>query len=214
MSDATKVINVEGPGMSEATVFIVDDEADIRDDLSWLVQTVGLTAQTYASAQNFLEGYIPGAQGCLLLDLRMPGMGGLELQKELEDRKIDLPIIFLSGHGDVSVAVHAMKAGAVDFIEKPFSHQILLEKVQSALLVSAENHASSRTKSEGPSCLKVLTEREREVLDKLVSGKINKVIARELDISIKTVEFHRSNVMKKMEAYSLADLIEKASGGS
>lgn len=200
--------------MSEATVYIVDDEADIRDDLSWLVQTVGLAAQTYASAQSFLQEYVPGSQGCLLLDLRMPGMGGLELQKELEDRKIDLPIIFLSGHGDVSVAVHAMKAGAVDFIEKPFSHQILLEKVQSALSVSAENHVSNRTKGEGPACLKVLTEREREVLDKLISGKINKVIARELDISIKTVEFHRSNVMKKMEVYSLADLIEKARGES
>lgn len=200
--------------MSQATVFIVDDEEDLRDDLVWLVKTVGLKASSYGSAQDFLDAYKPGMKGCLLLDLRMPGMSGLELQKVLEDRGSDLPIIFLSGHGDVEVAVHAMKSGAVDFIEKPFSHQLLLERVQNALSVQADMRASRPDQLKAISTLNHLTQREREVLEKLVVGKINKVVAGELSISPKTVEFHRSNIMKKMDAYSLADLIEKATVGS
>jgi len=200
--------------MAETIVYIVDDEKDLRDDLAWLVETVGLKASAHASAQDFLDAYQPGARGCLLLDLRMPGMGGLELQKELEDRGGDLPIIFLSGHGDVEVAVHAMKAGAVDFIEKPFSHQLLLERVQNALSGHEEKNALGASKLETVSELNHLTGREKEILEKLIVGKTNKVVARELDISPKTVEFHRSNIMKEMHAHSLADLIEKATAGS
>jgi len=195
--------------MPEPTIYIVDDDNDLRDDLAWLVETVGLKPSPPATAQDFLDVYQLETLGCLLLDLRMPGMGGLELQKELEELGSDLPIIFLSGHGDVEVAVHAMKAGAVDFIEKPFSHQLLLEKIQTALSLHNERRASRPIKSDASSSISQLTPRERDVLKKLVVGKTNKVVARELDISAKTVEFHRSNIMKKMNAFSLADLIEK-----
>lgn len=199
--------------MTEPTVFIVDDDKALCDGLAWLVETIGLNVSPHTSAQDFLDAYQPGTPGCLLLDLRMPEMGGLELQKELKERGSDLPIIILSGHGDVSTAVHAMKAGAVDFIEKPFSNQLLLERVQNALSVHSEKCASRPIENGRRSSLKRLTHRERDVLEKVVVGKTNKVVARELGISVKTVEFHRSNVMKKMNAYSLADLIEKATSG-
>jgi len=195
--------------MAGTNVVSVDCGERIRVALAVLVGAVRLKVSALGSAQDFLDAYQHCTLGCLVLVLRMPGIGGLELQKELEGRGGNLPIIFLSGHGDVEVAVHAMKAGAIDFIEKPFSHQLLLDRIQSALSAQQERPQSRSGKVEESANLSHLTKREREVLEKLIVGKINKVVARELDISPKTVEFHRSNIMKKMNAHSLADLIEK-----
>jgi two-component system response regulator FixJ len=192
------------------TVFIVDDDLDIRKALQWLVESVRLRAETYASAQQFLDTYPPERPGCLVVDLRMPGMSGLELIDELRSRGIALPSIVLTGHGNVSTAVHAMKAGAVDFIEKPYADQELLDLINQALKLDARlrhkvtQHAAITTR------ISRLTAREHEVLRRLVSGQANKVISAELDISEKTVEAHRRRIMKKMEARSFAHLVRMA----
>ena len=191
----------------EPAVFIVDDDAAVRRFLGGLIESVELLVEAYASAQDFLAAYEPGRPGCLVLDVRMPGMSGLELQKELSDRAIDLPVIVLTGHGNVQVAVHAMKAGAVDFIEKPFDNELLLDRIQKA--VAKNVHAASERvrRNEIAVRLQQLTPRERQVLDLVISGETNKGVARHLDISERTVEIHRANVMRKMRATSLADLV-------
>ena len=191
----------------EPAVFVVDDDAAVRRFLGGLIESVELCVEAYASAQDFLEAYEPGRPGCLVLDVRMPGMSGLELQRELTDRAIDLPVIVLTGHGNVQVAVHAMKAGAVDFIEKPFDNELLLDRIQKA--VAKNVHAASERvrRNEIAVRLQQLTPRERQVLDLVISGETNKGVARHLDISERTVEIHRANVMRKMRATSLADLV-------
>ena len=197
---------------SEPIVFIVDDDAAVRRFLRGLIESVNLRAEVYDSAQAFLDSYTPGQIGCLLLDIRMPGMSGLELQEELSRRTIDLPIIILTGHGDVQIAVLAMKAGAVDFIEKPFNNELLLDSVQRAVGAHVE---ADHQRAEHDQIIKLvnwLTPREREVLHHLVDGKTNKGIARALEISEKTVEKHRSRVMEKMQARSLASLIKMVTG--
>jgi len=196
--------------VSEPTVFIVDDDDAVRRFLSGLIESVELRVEAFASARDFLEAYEPGQPGCLVLDVRMPGMSGLELQRELADQAIDLPVIILTGHGNVQLAVHAMKAGAIDFVEKPFDNELLLDRIQKAV---AENirAASERIKRiEIAERLQLLTPRERGVLDLVVDGQTNKGVARHLDISEKTVEIHRANVMQKMQAKSLADLVKMA----
>lgn len=201
----------------ESTVFVVDDDEAVRGGLQQLLQTIGLNVQTYASADEFLASYRLGQSGCLVLDIRMPGMGGLDLQEQLARRGIQLPIIFLTGHADVPAAVRALKAGAMDFLEKPFNSQVLLDLVQQAIRRDADARTRVAEELEVTRRLTALTAREREVLDMMIGGKANKVIAMELGISERTVEFHRGKIMKKMQARSLAELINMvhmpASGG-
>lgn len=191
----------------DPTVFIVDDDAAVRRFLCGLIASVNLKAEAYASAQDFLQGYAADRPGCLLLDIRMPDMSGLELQQELKSRNIDLPVIMLTGHGDVQVAVHSMRAGAVDFIEKPFNNELLLNRVQKAVAINIEAYNERIRQEEINRRIASLTPRERQVLDLVVEGAKNKLIAARLNISEKTVELHRANVMEKMQAQSLAELI-------
>ncbi|MDP2706259.1 MAG: response regulator, partial [Burkholderiales bacterium] len=164
----------------------------------------------YASAQEFLDDYEADSPGCLLLDIRMPEMSGLELQAELRRREIDIPVIILTGHGDVKVAVHAMKAGAVDFIEKPFNNELLLQGIQKAVADSLHSTGTRVRRQEILQRLETLTTRERQVLGIVVAGETNKGVARRLSISEKTVEIHRAKVMEKMQAKSLAELVKMA----
>jgi FixJ family two-component response regulator len=195
---------------NEPTVFIVDDDDAVRRFLSGLVQSIDLRVEVHASAQDFLDAYEPGCPGCLLLDVRMPGMSGLELQRELAGQSIDLPVIILTGHGNVPVAVQAMKAGAVDFIEKPFNNELLLDRIQTVVAQSVRADGARTRRNEISNRLKSLTSRERQVFDLVVAGEVNKSIAHHLSISEKTVEIHRANVMNKMCAKSLASLVTMA----
>jgi len=188
-------------------VYVVDDDPAMRSSLRWLIESVGLVVRTCASAQEFLSTYQPHDPGCLVLDVRMPGMSGLDLQNVLAERKIELPILIITGYAEVPLAVRAMKAGAFDFIEKPFSDQTLLDRIRAA--VSQDEGARQRRtmRSEVQGRLRLLTAREQDVLGGVVGGKSNKVIAAELGLSTKTVEVHRAHVMEKLKATSLADLI-------
>ena len=192
----------------EPTVFIVDDDAAIRFAMQALMESVNLPHEIFDSADEFLAS-VPGQRpGCLVLDIRMPGLGGLELQQELINRNNTLPIIFITGHGDVPMAVEAMQKGAVDFIQKPFRDQELLDRIRTALETDAERRVEQQQRSAVQARLEKLTQREREVFDLVVTGKPNKIIAFELDVSQRTVEIHRARVMDKMQAKSLADLVK------
>lgn len=193
--------------MREPTVFVVDDDAAVRRFLRGLIASVGLRVEDYASAAEFLADFETGTPGCLLLDIRMPGMSGLELQRELTDRSVMLPIIILTGHADVQVAVHAMKAGAIDFIEKPFNNEFLLNRIQTAVATSLDNYDTHVKQAAIKYRIDHLTPREHQVLDLVVAGETNKCIAHSLDISEKTVEIHRAKVMEKMQTKSLAELV-------
>lgn len=193
--------------MREPTVFVVDDDAAVRRFLRGLIASVGLRVEDYASAAEFLADFETGTPGCLLLDIRMPGMSGLELQRELADRSVRLPIIILTGHADVQVAVHAMKAGAIDFIEKPFNNEFLLNRIQTAVATSLDNYDTHVKQAAIKYRIDHLTPREHQVLDLVVAGETNKGIAHSLDISEKTVEIHRAKVMEKMQTKSLAELV-------
>jgi len=188
------------------TVFIVDDDEDLRDALSMLMRAAGLDTETFATAGEFLQHFVPRDSCCLVLDIRMPGMTGLELQAELHRRRIQLPIIFLTGHGDVPLAVKAMKAGAADFMQKPLDEHRLVVAVTSALrpAVGRNEEAISTVAQAGK--LASLSRRERDVLEQLVKGKQNREIAEALFITVKTVEFHRANIREKLGVSSLPDL--------
>lgn len=188
-------------------VYVVDDDDAVRDSLKLLLRSVDLPSRTFASAGEFLDSYDGDASSCLVADIRMPGMSGLELQEELLRRKADLPIIFITGHGDVPMAVKAMKAGAMDFIQKPFRDQDLLDRIYRALQQDAERRRSSREARKAQQCLEMLTPRETEVMERVVSGQANKVIAQDLGVSQRTVELHRARVMHKMGVRSLAELV-------
>ncbi|MDH5786421.1 MAG: response regulator transcription factor [Chromatiales bacterium] len=190
-----------------ATVFIVDDDEAVRNSLSFLMQSVGLQTESFESASHFLDASPAGRAGCLLLDIRMPGMSGLELQGELEERDIQLPVIFISGHADVPMAVRALKSGAFDFIEKPFNDQLLLDCVQRAIESDRQQRASGAQLDEWRDRLATLTPREREVMELVVEGAANKVISSTLGVSLKTVEAHRARVMEKLKADSLSHLV-------
>ena len=190
------------------TVFIVDDDAAIRFAMEALMQSVNLDHEIFASADEFLDKISEQRPGCLVLDIRMPGLGGLELQEELIRRGNTLPIIFITGHGDVPMAVEAMQKGAVDFIQKPFRDQELLDRIREALATDQHRREEQQQHEEVASRLDKLTNREREVFDLVVTGKPNKVIAYELGVSQRTVEIHRARVMEKMQARSLADLVK------
>jgi two-component system response regulator FixJ len=190
------------------TVFVVDDDPAIRFAMQALMESIGLKHEILASGDEFLEKVSDQRSGCLVLDIRMPGLGGLELQEELIRRGNTLPIIFITGHGDVPMAVDAMQKGAVDFIQKPFRDQDLLDRVREALATDEEQRKSQQEHAEVAERLARLTNREREVFDLVVTGKPNKVIAYELGVSQRTVEIHRARVMEKMSAKSLADLVK------
>jgi RNA polymerase sigma factor (sigma-70 family) len=192
----------------QPTVFIVDDDPAIRFAMQALMDSVNIEHEIYASGDEFLAGVDDQRAGCLVLDIRMPGLGGLELQEELIKRGSTLPIIFITGHGDVPMAVDAMQKGAVDFIQKPFRDQDLLDRIREGLKTDQERREEQKKHAEVAERLARLTNREREVFDLVVTGKPNKVIAYELGVSQRTVEIHRARVMEKMQARSLADLVK------
>ncbi len=192
---------------AEATVFIVDDDLEVRQALALLFESVGLHAETFGSADEFLQQFDPERPGCLVLDVRMPGMSGLELQSRLSGETIHPPVIIITGHGDVPMAVRAVQAGAVDFIEKPFNDQALLDSVHRALEQDARRRGQVRELAGIRQRLDSLTPREREVMKLVVSGLRNKMIAAELNVSQSTVEAHRARVMEKMHARTLSDLM-------
>ena len=191
-----------------ATVFVVDDDQAVRQSLDMLIKSVGHSVQTFRSAQEFLDAYDPQKPGCLVLDIRMPGMSGLELQKTLRQRRIEIPTIFITGHGDVPVAVRALKDGAFEFLEKPFSKQMLLEHIRDALKADDERRAQRGASDAMETRMSSLTDRERQVMEMVVQGKVNKEIAAALGLSKKTVEVHRANVMQKLQADSIAELVK------
>ena len=193
--------------MPEATVFIVDDDLEVRNALELLMESVGLRVESYESAPAFLQQFDPQRPGCLLLDVRMPGMSGLELQARLAAEDIHPPIIIITGHGDVPMAVRAVQSGALDFIEKPFNDQALLDSVHRAIEQDAKQRGEASRLAEIQARYESLTPREKEVLKLVTGGQRNKVIAAELHVSQSTVEAHRAKVMEKMEARSLSDLM-------
>src|SRR5580700_3838310 len=189
------------------TVFVVDDDEGVRNSLRFLLKSVGLPARALASAGEFLESYQPSQPGCLVLDVRMPGMSGLELQQQLNLRGAVIPVIFITGHGDIPMAVEAMQQGAFDFLQKPFRDQDLIDRIQRALTKDQTNRAELLERSRIKQRLETLTAREREVLELVTSGKPNKIMAADLGVSQRTVEIHRARVMEKMGASSLAQLV-------
>jgi two-component system response regulator FixJ len=192
----------------EATVFVVDDDPAVRHSLAWLIESVGLRVKTYPSAQSFLDAYDDDQHGCLVLDVRMPGMSGVDLQEQLVTMDVAIPVIFVTGHGDVPMAVRAMKRGALDFIEKPFNNQELLDRIHQAIQRDASQRKERAQRAELCARTASLTPREREVMDKVVAGKANKAMARELGVSVKTIEAHRARLMEKMRARSVSELVQ------
>lgn len=197
---------------TESLVYIVDDEAPIRDSLAMLLRSVGLASRAFPDARSFLAQFEPRPRTCLIVDVRMPGMSGLELQESLGSRGAALPVIIITGHGDVAMAVRAMKNGAADFLEKPFNDQVLLDAVQRVLGDAAEPAGLAETiqREQVGARLAQLTPREREVMELVAEGRPNKVVATRLGLSTRTVEVHRAKVMEKMQAGSLADLVRMA----
>jgi two-component system, LuxR family, response regulator FixJ len=193
-------------GMVEQTIFIVDDDDAVRRALSFALQAEGFRVESFGSARVFLDNDLP-RRGCLITDVRMPGMDGLELQREVKARHLPLSVIVMTGHGDVPIAVQAMMAGAVDFLEKPFEHEILVASIRRALELNLTKSNFIEEARKARETVDLLTDREQSVLNILVRGQPNKIIAHELGISIRTVEVHRSNIMKKTRARSLSDLV-------
>jgi len=196
--------------MNTGKVFIVDDDDAVRNSLRLLFKTINIEAATFASGDEFLHEYDADWQGCVVLDIRMPGTSGLEVQKILEERGNRLPIIFITGHGDVPMAVEAMQRGAFDFVQKPFRDQELMDRVSQALTENQEDQENVLYRRAVVECFNDLTPREKEVMQCVVKGQANKVIAMDLDVSQRTVEIHRARVMEKMKARSLADLVRMA----
>lgn len=188
-------------------VFVVDDDEAVCRSLSLLIEDVGLEVRTFTSAQQFLSRYDPGQPGCLVLDVRMSGMSGLELQSRLGESDMRIPTIIITGHADVVMAVEAMKAGALDFIEKPFRDQVLLDSIQKAIERDARTRRARKETRNLQTRIELLTRRERQIMDLLILGKTNKVIAYELGISPKTVDFHRANILDKLGVNSVIELV-------
>lgn len=188
-------------------VYLVDDDEAIRDSLGLLLRSVGLDCEIYASALEFLGAYDPNRHACLVADIRMPGLSGLELQQRLNEQRAEVPVIFITGHGDVPMAVNAMKSGASDFIQKPFRDQDLIDRIQKALAKDGERRVQRAEEDAIRQRLATLTPRETEVMKRVVRGQANKVIALDLGVSQRTVELHRARVMRKLKMRSLADLV-------
>ena len=193
---------------SEPTVFVVDDDEAVRQSLQLLAESVGYPVRAFGSAAEFLESYRPDQPGCLVLDIRMRGMSGLELQDWLAAQGLSLPIIFVTGHGDIPMAVQAMRAGAVDFIEKPYRDQELLDRIQQAIELDEQRRQQDHRRQQVSDRLDLLTPREREVMEHVVAGETNKQIAGALGISLRAVEAHRARVMERMAASSVAQLVQ------
>lgn len=191
----------------EEKVFVIDDEEDVREAVGLLIRSVGHDVQTFPTAQAFFDVVGPDHQGCLVLDVRMPGMNGMELQERLDKKGLKLPIVFISGHGDIPMAVKAVQRGAVDFLEKPFSDQELLDRVERALQRARDLREADAVCASVEQNLAALTPRETEVMEKLLEGKVNKIIARELDVSTRTVEIHRARVLQKMDVDNVSQLV-------
>jgi FixJ family two-component response regulator len=196
--------------VADPTVFVVDDDEALRRSLSYLIESVGLEVETFAGGEEFLAACDPDRAGVLVLDLRMPGIGGLDVQRELSRRRIELPIILLTGHAEVSTAVRSLKEGAFDFIEKPFSDQVLLDSIQAAIREDRSIRSQRLRHDDIAERVERLTQREREVMAHVVVGEANRVIAEHLGLSPKTVEVHRAHVMEKLEVHSLAELVRLA----
>jgi FixJ family two-component response regulator len=199
------------PPSPEQRVYIVDDDDGIRDSLSSLVQSVGLAVSSYASAKEFLDAHGSAPAGCLVLDIRLPGMSGLELQADLAARRVRIPIIMITGYADVGSAVSALKAGAMDFVEKPFSRQLLLERINKALECDRATRQVEEQRKLISARVDKLTFRERQVMNLVADGRTNKAIASDLGLREKTIEVHRAHVMQKMKAGSLAELVRMLS---
>ena len=209
MNSAAEVADITG------VVYVVDDDDAVRDSVQWLLEASRYRVIGFDSAEKFLQSHDPAAIAVAILDVRMPGMSGLELQEELLKRKSQLPIIFITGHGDVPMAVSTMKKGAVDFIEKPFDQAALKALVERMLTEARERASQTERQRLSEALLSKLTPREQQVLERIVAGRLNKQIADDLGISIKTVEAHRANIMDKMNANTVADLMRTVlAGGS
>jgi FixJ family two-component response regulator len=193
--------------MEQSIVYIVDDDPDMRDSLRWLMKTVGLRAQTFASASEFLRDFTPNGPGCVILDVRMPGTSGLDLFEELATRGEGLPVIFITAYADVPMAVRAMKSGAVEFVEKPFNRQTLLDKVQRAIKDDTERRGRIAAREKLAARFQRLTDKEREVLELIKAGRPNKEIASRLRITPRAVELRRSSLMRKLGVRSLIELL-------
>lgn len=189
-------------------VYVVDDDTSVRQSIGFLLDILDFEVRLLGSAQEFLDSYQPGIPACLILDVRMPGMGGLELQDRLRERELDLPLIFISGHGDIPMAVRAIRKGAIDFLQKPFKDQDLLDCVQKAIALDRQRQRERREELTQMARYDFLTPREREVMRLILDGLTNRLIASSLEISPKTVETHRARVMEKMHASSLAELFQ------
>jgi len=194
----------------DTVVMIVDDDAAVRDSLAVLLSTAGLEVEAYASGEEFLDAWTPVKAGCLVLDIRMPGISGLELLERLNASRSRIPVVIITGHGDVKIAVKAMKLGAVDFIEKPFKYEAIIESIRDALWREEQDHGREVQVASYLERLALLTERERQIYDIMVQGDPNKVIAAKLDISPRTVEIHRAHVMEKLKARNLSQLVKMA----
>jgi FixJ family two-component response regulator len=198
--------------MSEnaAVVFVIDDDESMRRSLATLLRSVGLDARVFSSPQEFMRAERPDAPGCLVLDVRLPGLSGLAFQEQLAKDGIALPIIFISGHGDVPMTVRAMKAGAVEFLSKPFDDQVLLDAIHGAIERDRQRRRHAAQLAELQARYRALTEREREIFKLVVAGQLNKQVAAELGLSVVTVKVHRAQVMRKMAAKSIVDLVRMA----
>lgn len=195
---------------AQSTIYIVDDDEAVRDSLRWLLEANGYRVKCYSGGEQFLEAYDPDQVGVLVADVRMPGMSGLELQEALIERQAPLPIVFITGHGDVPMAVSTMKKGAIDFLEKPFNETDLRNIVARMLDDAVERVSQAQLQKTQEAILGRLTAREQQVLERIVAGRLNKQIAGDLNISIKTVEAHRANIMEKLEVTTVADLMKIA----
>lgn len=192
----------------DPTAYVVDDDESMRTLWQWLMESRGIAARTFATAATFMEGYRDEGPACLVLDLQLPDMNGLELQSRLREMQIEIPIVFVTGHGDVPAAVSALKGGAVDFIEKPFDYREAVRTVERAFERDRENRDRRLRRAAVDARVALLTDREREVMTRMVEGRTNKAIAAELEISVKTVEVHRAKVMEKLAADSVAELVQ------
>ncbi len=193
--------------MSDKRVFIVDDDPDVRDATTLLIETAGYTTASYASADELLETVSADDGGCLVLDVRLPGMNGLDLQRALAERGIRMPIIFITGHGDVPMAVQALNEGAFDFLEKPLDDEALLDRVQKAIAEDEQRRSREATQADVEERLDRLTPRERQVMEGILEGKLNKVIGYELDMSTRTVEVHRARVLDKLGVRNASEMV-------
>jgi FixJ family two-component response regulator len=198
----------------KGTVYVVDDDEAVRDSLQWLLEGKDYRVRCFESAESFLNRYEPRDVACLIVDIRMGGMTGLELQDRLLENRVPLPIVFITGHGDVPMAVESMKKGAMDFIQKPFDENLLLELVERMLQQANNTFSDSQVAAGRDALINKLTMRETQVLERIVAGRLNKQIANDLGISIKTVEAHRANIMEKFNANTVADLLKIAIGSS